>query len=101
MVPVGKVFLLSKPIVVRPLDRLTLALPKAILSSEETPSDLITSVDVAEIKISDQDDKLLIQLDAGQGIWLKKSAQAFVLPWDKSETGPKRVEFHPLQMNAA
>lgn len=101
MVPVGNVFLLSKHTIVRPLDRLILAFPSAMLAFDELPSAVINCSDAAEITTSDQEGKIYVRLDAGNECWLGKSTQAIVLPWFEGESGPKRVEFCPLLKTAA
>ena len=93
---VGEVFLWPKYTILKPLDRLTLALPAAMLGPDETVSTIINCDDGAEITTPESEGKIYIRLDAGMAIWMRRSSQAMVLPWVDGESEAKRMEFSAL-----
>lgn len=90
--PVGEVFPWPAGSTLKPLDRLTLAVPSAMLGPDELMSSVINCDDDAEIAIPEGDDKIYIRMQPGMTICLTKSVQAIVLPWAEGETDPKRIE---------
>lgn len=92
---VGEVFKWPKGTILKPLDRLVLALPKSMLDPEESIEDVMRCAEEPEISIPDMDDKIFVRLNSGVSIWLIKPTQAMVLPWDGDEADPKKLEFRP------
>jgi hypothetical protein len=90
--PVGDVFNWPKNTILTALDRLTLALPAAMIGPNEVMSTVVNCDDDAEITIPLDEDKIYIRLNAGMKVSLRKSAQAIILPWTDGEAEPKRIE---------
>jgi len=90
--PDGDVFPWPAGSTLKPLDRLTLALPAAMLDPDEPMALVITCDDDAEVAAPEGDDKIYVRLQPGMAITLTKNVQAIVLPWSEGETDPKRIE---------
>ena len=90
--PVGDVFNWPKNTILTALDRLTIALPTAMIGPNEVMSTVVNCDDDAEITIPLDEDKFYIRLDAGMKVSLRKSAQAIILPWTDGEAESKRIE---------